>query len=382
MIYLDNSATTPLTPAVKEAMIGAMDVFGNPSSLHSAGLEAEKLVRKAREQVYRALSIRNPDSYRIVFTASGSEANNQILFGTVSAKNYRTPPRIITTSSEHPSIAEPLAVLEKRGIEVVRLSTARGEIDLDELKRAMTPNTVLLSIMTVNNETGAVYDIKRIFSLAKRINPSVITHTDCVQGFMKIPFSPETVMADAVSLSAHKIHGPKGVGALLLAKSLITAKRITPLIYGGGQEGGMRSGTENVIGIAGFGAAAKEASASLSAFREHSLALREAFLAALPNTVKVNTPETFAPHIISITLPRLRSETLLHRLSAEGIFVSSGSACASNKKGSNYVLPAFGLSSDDADSTLRISLSRDTKKEDLLFTAERIAAAMNELIKR
>ena len=382
MIYLDNSATTPLTPSVKESMLLAMETFGNPSSLHALGLSAEKTITASRDAIFSALNIRNKAAYQLFFTASGSEANNQILFGTARAKNFRFTPRIITTDSEHPSVLEPLAVLQNSGVEVVKLSTKGGKISLDEVRDAVNERAILISVMAVNNETGAIYDLKSIFSLAKRINPQIITHTDCVQGFMKIPFSPETVMADAVSLSAHKIHGPKGVGALLLAKSLITAKRVTPLIYGGGQESGMRSGTENVIGIAGFGAAAKEASANLAAFREHSLALREAFLAALPDTVKVNTPDRFAPHIISITLPRLRSETLLHRLSSEGIFVSSGSACASNKKGSNYVLPAFGLSADDADSTLRISLSHDTLEKDLLFTAERIAAAMNELIKR
>lgn len=382
MIYLDNSATTPLTPAVKESMMQAMEAFGNPSSLHSLGLSAEKIVTASRDAIFSALNIRNKDAYRLYFTSSGSEANNQVLFGTAKAKNFRFTPRIITTDSEHPSVLEPLSVLKNSGVEIVTLSTHGGKISLDEVREAVNERTILISIMAVNNETGAIYDLKSIFSLAKRLNPQIITHTDCVQGFLKIPFSPETVMADAVSLSAHKIHGPKGVGALLLSKALITAKRVTPLIYGGGQEGGMRSGTENVIGIAGFGAAAKEAAASLTIFREEALALREAFLSALPQEVKVNRPEKFAPHIISITLPRLRSETLLHRLSAEGIFVSSGSACASNKKGSNYVLPAFGLSSEDADSTLRISLSRNTTKEDLLFTAERIAAAMNELIKR
>lgn len=382
MIYLDNSATTPLTPAVKESMMQAMEAFGNPSSLHSLGLSAEKIVTASRDAIFSALNIRNKDAYRLYFTSSGSEANNQVLFGAAKAKNFRFTPRIITTDSEHPSVLEPLSVLKNSGVEIVTLSTHGGKISLDEVREAVNERTILISIMAVNNETGAIYDLKSIFSLAKRLNPQIITHTDCVQGFLKIPFSPETVMADAVSLSAHKIHGPKGVGALLLSKALITAKRVTPLIYGGGQEGGMRSGTENVIGIAGFGAAAKEAAASLTTFREEALALREAFLSALPQEVKVNRPEKFAPHIISITLPRLRSETLLHRLSAEGIFVSSGSACASNKKGSNYVLPAFGLSSEDADSTLRISLSRNTTKEDLLFTAERIAAAMNELIKR
>ncbi|MBO7341804.1 MAG: aminotransferase class V-fold PLP-dependent enzyme, partial [Clostridia bacterium] len=186
---------------------------------------------------------------------------------------------------------EPLALLKNSGVEIVQLSTKGGKISLDEVREAVNERTILISIMAVNNETGAIYDLKSIFSLAKRLNPNIITHTDCVQGFMKIPFSPETVMADAVSLSAHKIHGPKGVGALLLAKQLIPANRITPLLYGGGQEGGMRSGTENVFGIVGFGAAAKEAAASLSTFRESSLALREAFLTALPEGVKVNQPE-------------------------------------------------------------------------------------------
>ena len=220
-----NSATTPLCQEAREEMIAAMDVFGNPSSLHSAGLEAEKLVRLARERIYRALSIKNPDGYRVIFTASGSEANNQILFGVANAKKYRFTPRIITTDSEHPSVLEPLSVLESRGVEVIRLSTKGGAIDLAELRSAITPATVLVSIMAINNETGAKYDLKSIFTLAKRLNPNVITHTDCVQGFMKMPFSPELISCDAISLSAHKIHGPKGVGALVLSKALITAKK-------------------------------------------------------------------------------------------------------------------------------------------------------------
>ncbi len=382
MIYLDNSATTPLLPSVKEAMIAAMDTFGNPSSLHSAGLDAEKLVRLARERIYRALAIKNPDGYRVIFTASGSEANNQILFGVASAKKYRFIPRIVTTDSEHPSISEPLAVLEARGIEVVRLSTKNGAIDLDELRAAITKNTVLLSIMTVNNETGAKYDLKSAFSLAKRLNPAIITHTDCVQGFLKVPFSPELISCDALSISAHKIGGPKGVGALVLVKPLITSKKVAPLIYGGGQESGLRSGTENTLGIVGFGVAAEAGAESLSAFTGHALQLREIFAGAIPEGARINEPVAYAPHIISLTLPRLRSETVLHFLSAKGIFVSSGSACASNKKGANYVLPAFGLSDDEADTTLRISFSRDTTAADLLACANAIGEAMETLVKK
>ena len=382
MIYLDNSATTPLHPAVREAMIAAMDTFGNPSSLHSAGLDAEKLIRLSREKIYRALSIKNPDGYRVIFTSSGSEANNQMLFGVINAKNYRFTPRIVTTDSEHPSMLEPLVALESRGVEVVRLSTKNGAIDLAELRSAITKNTILLSIMTVNNETGAKYDLKSAFSLAKRLNPAIITHTDCVQGFLKVPFSPELLSCDAISLSAHKIGGPKGVGALVLSKALITAKKVAPLIYGGGQEGGLRSGTENTLGIVGFGVAAEQGAATLAAFTERALKLREVFASAIPEGTRINQPVSFAPHIVSLTLPRLRSETVLHFLSAKGIFVSSGSACASNKKGANYVLPAFGLSDDEVDTTLRISFSRDTTAEELLICAEAIREAMETLVKK
>ncbi len=382
MIYLDNSATTPLSPAVRAAMLDAMDCFGNPSSLHSAGLAAQKRIQSAREAVTAALGIRSKTAYRLLFTSSGSEANNQILFGCLSAKKFRQPPRIVTTDSEHPSLLAPLAVLEKQGVEVVRLSTRGGALSLEELEEALTDNTLLLSLMTVNNETGALYDIQSAFALAKAKNPAIITHTDCVQGFLKVRFSPEKAGADAVTISAHKIHGPKGVGGLLVAQPLLTSKRLAPLLYGGGQEGGLRSGTENTIGIAGFGKAAEEGAAALPAFLERMPLLRKIFIAALPAEVRVNTPKNGAPHILSITLPGIRSETMLHFLSAAGIFVSSGSACSSNKKEANYVLPAFGLSSAEADSTLRISLSNNTTEEELLFTAEKIREGLSLLVRR
>ncbi len=382
MIYLDNSATTPLSPAVRAAMLDAMDCFGNPSSLHSAGLAAQKRIQSAREAVTAALGIRSKTAYRLLFTSSGSEANNQILFGCLSAKKFRQPPRIVTTDSEHPSLLAPLAVLEKQGVEVIRLSTRGGALSLEELEEALTDNTLLLSLMTVNNETGALYDIQSAFALAKAKNPAIITHTDCVQGFLKVRFSPEKAGADAVTISAHKIHGPKGVGGLLVTQPLLTSKRLAPLLYGGGQEGGLRSGTENTIGIAGFGKAAEEGAAALPAFLERMPLLRKIFIAALPAEVRVNTPKNGAPHILSITLPGIRSETMLHFLSAAGIFVSSGSACSSNKKEANYVLPAFGLSSAEADSTLRISLSNNTTEEELLFTAEKIREGLSLLVRR
>lgn len=379
MIYLDNSATTPLCQAAKDKMIAAMEVFGNPSSLHDGGLAAEKLVEEARSSLFSALAIRNPRAWELIFTASGSEANNQLLFGVLRAKKFRFTPRVITTDSEHPSVAEPLAVLEREGVEVVRLSTKGGAIQMDELAAAVNENTVLVSIMTVNNETGAKYDIQKAFRIAKAKNRNLITHTDCVQGFLKVKFSPELMGADAVTISSHKIHGPKGVGALLLSKALITAKRVTPLIYGGGQENGMRSGTENVMGIAGFGAAASVGASSLADFTVKMPKLREIFLSHLHKDIRVNTPSDYAPHIISITLPKIRSEIMLHRLSEDGIYVSSGSACANNKKGSNYVLPAFGLTPAEADTTLRISLAYETSKADLILAAEKLNAAYESL---
>ncbi len=382
MIYLDNSATTPLSAAAKEKMLEAFDSFGNPSSLHSEGLAAQKLISSAREVLFSALLVKNPNAYSLIFTSSGSEANNQIIFSALSAKSFRFTPRIVTTDSEHPSVLEPISVLEKRGVEVIRLSTKGGAVNLDKLRSAINERTVLLSVMTVNNETGAIYDLKKIFSLAKRINPSVITHTDCVQGFMKIPFSPSALSADAVTISSHKIHGPKGVGALLLSNGLITSKRVAPLIYGGGQEKGLRSGTENTLGIVGFSAAAEEAARLLPAFEEKAARLRSVFLSALSSEVSVNIPEKYAPHIISITLPSIRSETMLHFLSAEGVFVSSGSACSSNKKASNYVLPAFGLSEKETDFTLRVSLSYQNTEEEMLIAAEKINLGIKTLIRR
>ena len=355
-IYLDNSASTPLSGEVKKVMTGVMEnTYGNPSSLHGAGTEAGRILTDARLNVIKALNIKSSQiqTANVIFCGSGTEANNLAVFGTVLAKNKKNR-RVVTTDSEHKSILEPLKKLESEGAEVIKLTTENGVIDVEELKRSVTPDTVLVTIMLVNNETGALYDVKKAFFTAKKQNPSVVTHCDAVQGFGKVnDFSPVVYGADMVSLSAHKIHGPKGVGALYCHRSLITSKKIIPCIFGGGQENGMRSGTENTIGIAGFGEAVKH-----TADVAYLYSLRGRVIAGLPSGAKANVPAgEYVPNIISVTVPGIKSEVMLRYLSGNGIYVSSGSACSSNTGEISYPLLNFGLSKYDADCTIRISLS-------------------------
>lgn len=397
MIYLDHSATTPLAAGVREEMLGAMETFGNPSSLHRAGLEAAELLRIARERVYAALGVPeyaridaalplgagNPGGRRIFFTSSGTEADNLALFGTVYAKNYRKTPRIITTNSEHPAILSALTALaDRRLCEPIFLSTRGGRIDPEEFDAALTPETLLVSIMTVNNETGAIYPVRELFARAKKKNPNVITHTDAVQGFGKLNRSFDRLGADLVTVSAHKIGGPKGVGALLVAGRLLTAHRIVPLIYGGGQEGGLRSGTENLIGIVGFGAACRHLESELPRFEEKMSALREELRRNLPEGCRINEAEQTAPHIVSLTLPSVRSETMLRYLSERSIAVSNGSACSSHKRQGNRVLEGFGLTADQADSTIRLSLGSENTPEQMRTVAKAIGDGCRELVHR
>lgn len=394
MIYLDNSATTPPAPGVREAMEAAAEAFGNPSSLHFAGLEAAKIVKEARDRLYEALDVPpyaridaalplgagNPKGKRLFFTSGGSESDNLAVFGTVEAKNFRKIPRIITTDSEHPAMLAPLRALADRGrIELVLLSTKGGRIDLRELDAALTPDTLLVSVMLVNNETGAVYDIAAAFALVKRRVPAAITHTDAVQGFLKLNLPLSRLGADLITISGHKIGGPKGIGGLLVDNGLLTAKRLVPLIYGGGQEGGLRSGTENVAGIAGFGAAAAYGKARLTGFESRMRSLREAFTARLTPDLQINNPETAAPHIISLTLPGIRSETMLRRLSGQGICISNGSACSSHGRKGNPVLTAFGLTPEQAAATIRISMGEDNTPADLTAAADAIVQGCRQL---
>ncbi len=369
-IYFDNSATTALTESVKDSMKAAMDCYGNPSSLHSAGLEAEKILREARKSIGEALGVRSLRDSQLIFTSSGSEASNLALFGSVYAKSRRIANKIITTEGEHPSIENPMKKLENEGFKIVRIPTAGGELDMEMLEKE-ADGVLLASIMMVNNETGALYDVEKAFKTIKTKSPDAICHCDAVQGFLKRRFTAASLGADLITISAHKIHGPKGVGALYIDPDMIKKKKIVPYILGGGQEYGMRSGTENTIGIAGFGAAAKECFVALDSSLAKMEELREYIISKMPSEIMVNIPAKAAPHVINITLPRIKSETMLHFLSSKGIFVSSGSACSSHSNAPGSALIAFGLTPKDADCSLRISLceSNTTEDADALISA-------------
>lgn len=383
MIYLDNSATTALSQSVKEKMISVLDAYGNPSSRHALGIESRKLIEEARENIAVSLGLKKSDSQRIIFTSCGTEANNLAVFGSIYSKEKYKGKKIITTNSEHPSIENAMQRLQKDGFEVVRLSTVGGVLDIDEFERQMDGNVVLVSIMTVNNETGAVYDIKKIFSIAKKKNPDVITHTDCVQGYLKIAFNPQDVGADLVSISSHKIHGPKGVGALYVSPEIMKTKKLVPFVTGGGQESGFRSGTENLIGIVGFGVASKEGYANQVQNIQKLLGLRTLVQEqAISAGAKINTPHgEIAPHIVSVRLPNIKSETMLNFLSAKGICVSSGSACSSHSGHISGTLIGFGLTANEADSTIRVSLCENNTEEDVITFGKALKDGIGMLVK-
>ncbi len=356
-IFFDNSATTRPAREVIDAMKGALEVqWGNPSSLHSAGLDAEHLVSSSREAILNALGVKRGDG-TVYFTSGGTEANNTAVFGSVYAKGGSSR-HVISTASEHPSIREPLAKLEANGVRVTRLKTLGGRLDLDELRAALSPDTRLVTLMLVNNETGAIYDVKAAFDIVKRYNDKITTHCDATQAFGKLSFSPKSLGAELVTVSAHKIHGPKGIGALYVSKAVKTNKRLVPYLLGGEQEDGMRAGTENVPGIAGFAAAVK-----LPYNVDAVKSARERITSNLPDGVTVNLPENPAPHILSLCLHGIKSETMLHQLSSEGIFVSTGSACSSKSLKVSVALTEFGLTPADADSTIRVSIGDDATDE-------------------
>lgn len=383
-IYFDNSATTPICDEAKNAMIEAMEHFGNPSSLHSKGFESSKIIADARNKILASLFVRNGKQENLIFTSSGTEADNLALLGVAYAKTRRAN-RIVTTDSEHSAIENTLKTLENDGFEVIRLTTRNGVINLDEFEAAMNKNTLLVTMMHVNNETGSVYNIKECFKIAKSINPDVVTHTDAVQSYMKMKVSPVDLKADLVSISAHKIHGPKGIAALYVSSDVIKKKQLKPIIYGGGQESGFRSGTENLIGIAGFGAAAEMGYKNLSSDVKQLRELREYTLSKLEDLdVRVNLPKgECAPHIINLTLPSIKSETMLHHLSACGIFVSSGSACSSNSatKKVSRALRGFGLTDAEADCSMRISFSHLNTKDDVDALIIALSEGINRLVR-
>lgn len=383
IVYLDNSATTKISEeALKVYCQVSADNFGNPSSLHTLGAEAERLLKGARGALLSSLAAKD---FRVIFTASGSEANNLAIIGrALSKERYRRGAKIITTDSEHASVASPLQALQKVGFKLAKISTRGGKIDLEELKSEMTGDVILVSVMMVNNETGALYDIKRVCEIMKALAPEAVLHIDATQSFMKLPFTAKSICADMITVSSHKIHGPKGVGALVVSESLFTKKGISPIVFGGGQEYGLRSGTENVPAIAAFGKAIEVESRSLCENEKKLRSLRDYLIEKLTSTpalseISITNPESSAPHILNITLPKIKSETMLHYLSSENIFVSSGSACSSNSQHKASALIAYGRSEAEADCSIRISFSHDNEKEDADRLCDALAAGLTRL---
>ena len=384
MIYFDNSATTALSQAAKKRMIEAMETYGNPSSLHAAGEAAHTLLEQARKEVAATLGLRGrPENGRLIFTSCGSESDNLAILGTAYAKSRRRGGRVITTDSEHPGVESAMQALERDGFEVIRIPTRGGVLDLDRYEAALNDRVFLVSLMTVNNETGAMYDISRAFSMAKAKNESIVTHTDAVQGYLKCRLNPAAIHADLVTVSAHKIHGPKGVGALYVSAEALKRRDFTPTLLGGGQEFGFRSGTENLIGIVGFGAAASEGFATLSTALPHMSDLRAYACKRLSDLpVRLNLPTgQCAPHILNLTLPDIRSETMLHALSAEGICISNGSACSSHSVHPSRALTAFGLTPQEIECSIRVSFCPENTKEEIDRFVDVLASSVERLVR-
>ncbi|MBE6581098.1 MAG: cysteine desulfurase [Ruminococcaceae bacterium] len=381
-IYLDNSATTPLCEASKKAMCAAMAQYGNPSSLHTLGAEAARLLKQSRTEVGEALGERFLKDGQLLFTSCGTEATALAIQGTARAKSRRVASTVLTTDSEHPSVENNLKLLEKEGFRVVRVPTRGGQLDMKTVEANLGSDLFMVSMMLVNNETGARYPVEQIFAMARAASPEVVCHCDAVQGFLKVPFTARSLGADLITLSAHKIHGPKGVGALFVSERMLRERRLSPFLVGGGQEFGFRSGTENMLGIVGFAAAAKAGAQSLRTSLPHLAALSQKLRAALEGSeIVLNTPPVTAPHIVSLTLPHIKSETMLHHLAARGIYVSAGSACSAHAKGPSSVLLAFGLDSAAAASSLRISFSAENTEQDVDALCEALTDGLGTLVR-
>lgn len=367
-IYLDNSATTKCFPQVVEKMTKIMlEDYGNPSSMHHKGVEAESYMKAAKETIAKILKVNEKE---ILFTSGGTESDNTALIGVANAYS-RMGRHLITTKVEHPAILQTMEVLKKQGYEVSYLSVDKnGCISLDELAQKIRKDTILVSIMHTNNEIGSLQPIAEAGELIKRINPRTVFHVDAVQGFGKAQILPKKMNIDLLSVSAHKIHGPKGVGFLYINEKV----RVMPLIHGGGQQKGMRSGTENVPGVAGMALACELMYANLNEDVNRLYELKEHFIESLseiPNCkVNCNLLRNSAPHIVSVSFYGVRSEVLLHALEDKNIYVSAGSACASNKPQTSQTLLAIGLEKELLDSTIRFSFSVFTTKEEIDQTIE------------
>jgi len=358
----------PYPEVVNEVREVMSKTYGNPSSLHSMGIESSRVIETAKERISATLKCQPSEIY---FTSGGTEANNLALLGACRANRGS---HVITSAIEHPATLQAADYIQSDGYEIELLEVDGGGImDLAQLENSISEDTVLVSIMHVNNEVGTVQDLERIGRIIKTKNPKTVFHVDAVQSYCKLPVVPKNFHADMVSLSSHKIHGPMGVGALYVKQGT----KISPTVFGGGQQKNIRPGTENVPGIAGFGLAAQmkysgmaENSARMMELRER---LRSGILANVPE-VRVNTPqENCAPHVLNVSFDRVKSEVLLHSLEQEGIFVSSGSACSSHKKDKrSYVLQSMAIPFNWIDGSIRFSLSEFISATEIDYTVEKL----------
>lgn len=373
-VYFDNSATTRCYDSVKEIVIRTMtEDFGNPSAMHLKGVEAEKYVKDSATKLARILKVQEKE---ILFTSGGTESDNLALIGAAMA-NKRSGNHIITTAVEHPAVSQPALFLQEQGFEVTYLPVdSRGVVKLDALEAVLRPDTILVSVMYVNNEVGAVMPVEEIGRRIRERSPKALFHVDAIQAFGKYRIYPKKMGIDLLSVSSHKIHGPKGVGFLYINEKA----KLQPQILGGGQQSGMRSGTDNVPGIAGLGVAAEEIYRDLDANVEKMYSLKEHIAKGLEKIpdIRINgmALREGAPQILSISVMGVRSEVLLHSLEERGIFVSAGSACSSHKRKPSSTLTAMGMAKDQIESTVRLSFSEENTAEE----ADYFLQVMGELV--
>ena len=367
--YFDNSATTRCFEEVKDIVVKTMmEDFGNPSAMHQKGVDAEGYVKESARTLAQILKVTEKE---ILFTSGGTESNNLALIGGALA-NKRSGNHIITTAVEHAAVSQPVAFLQEQGFEVTILPVdGHGVVKLDALEKALRPDTILVSTMMVNNETGAVMPVEKIGAMIQEKCPKALYHVDAIQAYGKMNIYPKRMGIDLLSVSGHKIHGPKGTGFLYVGDKV----KIHPYIHGGGQQQGMRSGTENVPGIAGLSLAAEKMYANLEENRKHLYELKQYFVShigevdgAVVNACDASAVEETAPHIVSVSFDGVRSEVLLHALEEKEIYVSSGSACSSNHPGISGTLKAIGVANERLDCTLRFSFSVETQIEQLKQT--------------
>lgn len=378
-VYLDNSATTRCFDEVAELAAKVMTLdYGNPSSMHNKGVDGEKYLRHAREVIAKNLKVNEKE---ILFTSGGTESDNMALIGTAFA-NQRAGRHLITTRIEHPAILQAMQYLEKQDFEVTYLPVdENGQVKLEELSKALRKDTILVSIMHTNNEIGSLQPIAEAGAIIKAFNPAIVFHVDAVQGYGKFRIHPKRMNIDLLSVSAHKIHGPKGIGFLYINEKI----KIHPIMFGGGQQKGMRSGTENVPAIAGMALAIEKMYANLDEEVEKLYHLKQYFIDGVKklDDIKINglTGKESAPHVVSVSVRGVRSEVLLHALEDKGIYVSAGSACASNKPAISATLQAIGVEKDLLDSTIRFSFSLFTTTEEIDYTLQNMYAIIPMLRK-